>query len=230
MNFNELKKEVYESNLKIVNAKLVILTWGNTSAIDRASGIIAIKPSGMAYNNLNWRDIVLVDLSGNVIDSQFKPSSDTLTHLEIYKGFNEINAIIHTHSVWATIWAQSGKDIPILGTTHADHFQGNVPCIPHLKSKDVQSDYEKNSGVNIVNYFNKREIHPLRMSGCLLEGHGPFIWGSNSEKAVYNSIALEYCAKMAYHSLILNPSINLPIYIIEKHFSRKHGINSYYGQ
>ena len=229
MNLNELKKEVYESNLKIVKEKLVVLTWGNTSAIDRNKGIFAIKPSGVRYSDLHWSNIVLIDLSGQIVDSKLRPSSDTATHLELYKGFQEINAIVHTHSTWATTWAQSGKNIPILGTTHADHFFGDIPCIPLLETKEVQTNYEQNTGLKIVSYFNVGGINPTRMPCCILKSHGPFVWGVGTEEAVNNSIALEYCAKMAYNTLVLNPNVDFPNYILEKHFYRKHGENSYYG-
>jgi L-ribulose-5-phosphate 4-epimerase len=225
-----LKKEAFEINMAIVQHKLVVLTWGNASAIDRASGIMAIKPSGVAYDTLTWQDMVLVDLDGNVIDSKLKPSSDTLTHLEIYKGFSDVCGIVHTHSPWATAWAQAGKSIPALGTTHADHFSGDVPCLPPLTLGQVEEGYEKLTGSTLVDYFLSNQINPLHIPACLLSGHASFVWGKTIFKALENAVALESCAEMAYHTLMLNPSVNFPDYILNKHFMRKHGKDAYYGQ
>ena len=227
---NRLKQEAFEVNMGIVREKLVVLTWGNASSIDRASGIFAIKPSGVSYSLLKWQDMVLVDLDGNVIDSKLRPSSDTLTHLEIYKGFNSVEGVVHTHSPWATIWAQAGKSIPVLGTSHSDHFNGNVPCLPFLKKDKVERSYEKETGKQIVDFFNKQLLDPVQMPACLLSGHAPFTWGETSQKSLENAIALEACANMAYHSLIVNSKIEFPHYILQKHYSRKHGKNASYGQ
>jgi L-ribulose-5-phosphate 4-epimerase len=227
---NQIKQEAYEVNIAIVKEKLVILTWGNASAIDRDKGIFAIKPSGVAYSLLKWQDMVIVDLDGKVIDSKLKPSSDTLTHLEIYKGFNLVGGIVHTHSPWATIWAQSCKSIPVLGTTHSDHFNGEVPCLPYLNKDKVKSAYEKEIGIQIVNFFIEQKLEPIHMTACLLSGHASFTWGETSKKAFENAVALEACAQMAYHSLTLNPKVEFPKYILEKHFTRKHGDKAYYGQ
>ncbi len=229
-NLDQLKQEAFEVNMGIVKEKLVVLTWGNASSFDRANGIFAIKPSGVSYTLLKWQDMVLVDLDGNVIESKFKPSSDTLTHLEIYKGFSSVCGIVHTHSPWATIWAQACQSIPVLGTTHSDHFNGDVPCLPYLKMDKVQNAYEKETGIQIVDFFNNRQLEPIHMPGCLLSGHASFTWGETSNKAFENAVALEACAKMAYHSLNLNSKIEFPDYILEKHYSRKHGANAYYGQ
>jgi L-ribulose-5-phosphate 4-epimerase len=225
-----LKKEAFEINMAIVQHKLVVLTWGNASALDRSSGIMAIKPSGVAYDTLTWQDMVLVDLEGKVIDSKLKPSSDTLTHLEIYKGFPDVGGIVHTHSPWATTWAQAGKPIPALGTTHADHFSGDVPCLPPLTKVQVEEGYEKATGSTLVNYFLQNQIHPLHIPACLLSGHASFVWGKTIAKALENAVALESCAQMAYHTLMLNPLVNFPDYILNKHFTRKHGKDAYYGQ
>lgn len=227
---DQLKQEAFEVNMGIVRERLVVLTWGNASSFDRANGIFAIKPSGVSYSLLKWQDMVLVDLDGNVIDSKLKPSSDTLTHLEIYKGFNSVGGIVHTHSPWATIWAQASKSIPVLGTTHSDHFNGDVPCLPYLNKDKVESAYEKETGIQIVEYFKKYHLEPIHMPGCLLSGHASFTWGETSQKAFENAVALESCAHMAFHSLNLNHNIEFPRFILNKHFTRKHGEKAYYGQ
>lgn len=227
---DQLKQEAFEVNMAIVRERLVVLTWGNASSFDRSNGIFAIKPSGVSYSLLKWQDMVLVDLDANVIDSKLKPSSDTLTHLEIYKGFNSVGGIVHTHSPWATIWAQSGKAIPVLGTTHSDHFNGEIACLPYLSKEKVISSYEKETGIQIVESFISMKIDPLYMPACLLSGHASFTWGIGCKEAFENAVALESCAHMAYHSIVLNHSIQFPDYVLEKHFSRKHGKNAYYGQ
>lgn len=227
---DQIKQEAFEVNMGIVRERLVVLTWGNASSIDRSSGIFGIKPSGVSYSLLKWQDMVLVDLDGKVIDSKLKPSSDTLTHLEIYKGFNAVGGIVHTHSPWATIWAQASKSIPALGTTHSDHFNGDVPCLPYLKKDRVESAYEKETGIQIVEFFNQFKLDPIHMPACLLSGHASFTWGETSNKAFENAIALESCAHMSYHSVILNSKIDFPDYILSKHFLRKHGEKAYYGQ
>lgn len=227
---DQIKQEAFEINMGIVRERLVVLTWGNASTIDRSSGIFAIKPSGISYSLLKWQDMVLVDLDGKVIDSKLKPSSDTLTHIELYKGFNAIGGIVHTHSQWATIWAQSSKSIPVLGTTHADHFNGEIPCLPYLNKAKVERAYEQETGLQIVKFFKDQKLDPMQMPCCLLSGHASFTWGSTSQKAFENAVALESCANMAYHSLNLNSKIEFPHHLIQKHFKRKHGANSYYGQ
>jgi L-ribulose-5-phosphate 4-epimerase len=227
---DQLKQEAFEVNMGIVRERLVVLTWGNASSLDRVNGIFAIKPSGVSYSLLKWQDMVLVDFDGNVIDSKLKPSSDTFTHLEIYKGFNSVGGIVHTHSPWATIWAQACKSIPVLGTTHSDHFKGDIPCIPYLVKSKVENDYEKETGTQIINFFNENNISPINMPVCLLSGHASFTWGQTLNSAFENALALEFCAKGAYHSLILSPVIDFPEYILERHYKRKHGSNSTYGQ
>jgi L-ribulose-5-phosphate 4-epimerase len=229
-NLNRIKQEAFEVNMGIVNERLVVLTWGNASVIDRSIGIFAIKPSGVPYSSLKWQDMVLVDLDGKVIDSKLKPSSDTLSHLELYKGFDSVEGIVHTHSPWATIWAQACLSIPVIGTTHSDHFNGDIPCMPYLAKDKVENSYEKETGIQIVEFFKHHQLEPIHMPGCLLSGHASFTWGESPQKAFENSVALESCAHMAYHSLILNSKIEFPNYILNKHFSRKHGDKAYYGQ
>ena len=227
---DKLKKEAFRANINIKKEGLVVLTWGNASAINRDLGFFAIKPSGVSYDLLTWEDMVVIDLDGKIVDSKLKPSSDTLTHLEIYKGFKLINGIVHTHSNWATIWSQSGKNIPALGTTHADHFYGEIPCIKPLNESRVESGYELETGKQIVNYFKRKKINPLHMPACLLSGHASFVWGENISDAFNNAIALESCANMAFHTLIINKNSKLRNYVLKKHFRRKHGKNAYYGQ
>jgi len=227
---DQIKQEAFEINIAIVREKLVVLTWGNASTIDRSNGIFAIKPSGVPYSNLKWQDMVLVDLEGKVVDSILKPSSDTQTHLEIYKGFELVGGIVHTHSPWATIWAQACQSIPVIGTTHSDHFFGDIPCLPYLTQDKVESDYETETGIQIVEFFNSNQLDPIHMPGCLLSGHASFSWGQTSKKAFENSVALEACAHMAYHSISLNNNIKFPDFILSKHFLRKHGDKAYYGQ
>ncbi len=228
--FKQLQEQALEANLRLKTEGLVMLTWGNASAVDRNAGIIAIKPSGVAYDKLAWQDMVLLDFDGNVIDSKLKPSSDTATHIELYKGFPNIGGIVHTHSRWATVWAQSLMPIPALGTTHADHFYGAVPCIPSLSKEEVVNEYEKSTGAKIVKEFESAQIDPLFMPACLVANHGPFTWGKSVNEAVNNAVALEECANMAHHTLYLNKDAELPAYVLEKHYSRKHGPNAYYGQ
>ena len=227
---DRLKKEAFKANIDIKKEGLVVLTWGNASAINRSLGLFAIKPSGVSYDLLSWKDMVIVDLDGNVVDSKLNPSSDTLTHLEIYKGFKSIGGIVHTHSIWATIWAQAGKNIPTLGTTHADHFYGEIPCIKPLNKLKIKSKYEYETGRQIVNYFKINKINPIHMPACLLSGHASFVWGENISSAFENAIALESCAHMAFHTLMINKNAKLRSDILDKHFNRKHGKNAYYGQ
>lgn len=229
-NLDDIKKQAYEMNMGIVNERLVVLTWGNASCLDRTKGILAIKPSGVPYSVLKWQDMVLVDFDGKVFDSKLKPSSDTLTHIEIYKAFDSVGGIIHTHSPWATIWAQAGKSIPVIGTTHSDHFYGEIPCLPYLSKDKVERAYEKETGLQIVEFFLKNKINHIHMPGCLLSGHASFTWGVSAKNTFENAIALEACANMAYHSFHLSNKIEFPNYILDKHFSRKHGEKAYYGQ
>jgi len=224
-----LKKEVLQANLDLFKSGLVTLTWGNASGISRSEGLIVIKPSGVEYDKLIIDDMVVVDLEGKIVEGNKRPSSDTPTHIELYKAFPEIGGIAHSHSTYATIFAQACKEIPCLGTTHADHFFGNIPPTRFLTKEEIEIDYEKNTGAVIIEKF--REINYLNVPGILVAGHAPFCWGKNVTDAVRNSIVLENVAKMALLTLHLNPEIKeLPEYISQKHYQRKHGPNSYYGQ
>lgn len=230
-NIQELKERVFLANKKLVDENLVILTWGNASAYDKEQGIIAIKPSGVPYETMKVADMVLVDIEGKVIDSSLKPSSDTPTHITLFKAWGEnIAGVVHTHSLNATTWAQAGMDIPIQGTTHADYFYGNIPCLEELSPKEVEEAYEYNTGVKIVQEYLKRKISPIEVPGCLLSGHGPFTWGETIEKAVENTIVLETISTMALGVHLLNSKIRLSTWIVDKHYNRKHGSNAYYGQ
>lgn len=227
----ELKKEVFEENLEIVEKKLVIYTWGNVSGIDRESKIFAIKPSGVDYDIMKSDDMVLIDLEGKKIEGKYKPSSDTATHIELYKAFPEIGAIVHTHSSYATSWAQARKDIPAFGTTHADYFYGDIPCARALTKEEIENDYEKNTGLVIIETLKERNINPMDIPGIIIASHGPFAWGKDSRQAVYNAVVLEELSKMAYRTIQINPNIkSVEKYLLDKHYFRKHGKNAYYGQ
>ncbi len=227
--FKDLKKAVFEANLALVEHGLVILTWGNASGIDRERGIIAIKPSGLAYAQMTVDDIVLVDLEGKQVEGGMRPSSDLPSHLEIYKAWPNVGGIVHTHAPYATSFAQAVMPIPCLGTTHADHFYGDVPCTRFLTTEEVETDYERNTGNVIVECFIKRD--PIATPGVLVAGHAPFTWGPNPQKAVENSIALEQIAQMAILTRTLSLAREaLPQYVIDKHYFRKHGATAYYGQ
>ncbi len=223
-----LKQTVCKANLDLVNHGLVIFTWGNTSAIDREKGLVVIKPSGVSYKTMTAEDMVVIDLEGNVIDGKYKPSSDTATHLELYRSFPEITAIVHTHSTYATAWAQAGKMIPVIGTTHADYFSENIPCTTDMTSDEISAEYEKETGKAIIKVF--KNIDPMHVPGVLVKNHGPFTWGKNVEKAVENSVVLEEIAKMAFISLSINPDLTMNPALTKKHFDRKHGDHAYYGQ
>ncbi|MGB2351857.1 MAG: L-ribulose-5-phosphate 4-epimerase AraD [Akkermansiaceae bacterium] len=227
----ELKQEVVNANKALVSSGLVILTWGNVSAIDRDSGLVAIKPSGVAYEELTTRHLVVVDLEGKVVEGSLNPSSDTKTHLELYRNFAEIGAVVHTHSPSATAFSQAGVALPCLGTTHADHFFGEVPVARALTPEEVESDYEHATGVSIVERFHELCLHPMEMPAILLKHHAPFTWGATPRKALDNSIALEMCARMALMTWQLNPDASaIPDHILNKHHERKHGADAYYGQ
>lgn len=227
----ELKREVFEENLELVEKKLVIYTWGNVSGIDRESKIFAIKPSGVDYDIMKSDDMVLIDLEGKKIEGKYKPSSDTPTHIELYKAFPEIGAIVHTHSSYATSWAQARKDIPAFGTTHADYFYGDIPCARALTKEEIENDYEKNTGLVIIETLKERNINPMDIPGIIIASHGPFAWGKDSRQAVYNAVVLEELSKMAYRTIQINPNIkSVEKYLLDKHYFRKHGKNAYYGQ
>lgn len=223
-----LKEDVLKANLNLVKHGLVLFTWGNVSGIDRKTSLIVIKPSGVSYDDLMPENMVVVDFDCNVIEGILKPSSDTLTHIELYKAFPEIGGIVHTHSTYAVAWAQAMKAIPAMGTTHADHFYGEIPCTRELTQDEVERGYEKETGTVIVETF--KTINPMHVPGVLVGNHGPFAWGANAEKAVYNAVVLEEVAKMALLTRQLENENPIKQYLLDKHFNRKHGKNAYYGQ
>lgn len=226
---SELKKQVYEANLMLPQYGLVTFTWGNVSGIDREKGLFVIKPSGVDYDKLLPEDMVVIDLEGNKIEGKYNPSSDTATHLELYKAFPEIGGIVHTHSSWATSWAQAGKNIPCYGTTHADYFYGEIPCVRCLTKEEIDSNYEKNTGRLIVDYFKDKDV--MAVPAVLCRNHGPFVWGKDACEAVHNAVVLEEISKMAVRSEQINPQIQpAPQELQYKHYYRKHGANAYYGQ
>ncbi len=225
----ELKEKVLEANLELTRKNLVIYTWGNVSGINRQENLVVIKPSGIVYDKLTVDSMVVVDLDGNIVEGDLKPSSDTPTHLYLYNNFDEIGGVVHTHSPMATSWAQSGRDIPCYGTTHADYFYQEIPCTRIMTPDEVENDYEKNTGGVIVERFRNKDYNYT--PGVLVAGHGPFTWGTDADDAVHNSVVLEEVAKMAINTAALNSEINgVPEYLINKHFFRKHGDNAYYGQ
>lgn len=227
--YKDLKEKVLKANLDLPKYGLVTFTWGNVSAIDRERSIVAIKPSGIEYDVMGIDDIVILDLEGNIIEGKLKPSSDTPTHLELYKTFVNINGIVHTHSTYATSWAQAKREIPCYGTTHADYFYGNIPCTRSLTSIEIENQYEKNTGLVILEKF--KNINPLVVPGVLVPNHGPFSFGYNATNAVHNAVVLEEVAKMAYFSENIEKNIKeAPSNIQNKHYFRKHGDNAYYGQ
>lgn len=223
-----LKNEVLAANLELHTKKLAILTWGNVSAIDRERGLVVIKPSGVNYGDLEPESLIVVDLNGRIMEGHLKPSSDTPTHLELYKAFPSIGAVVHTHSIWATVWAQAGLGIPPLGTTHADYFYGEIPCTRAMRRDEVEKEYEKNTGLVIVECF--RGINPQNIPAVLVRNHGPFVWGDTPAKALENALVLEEVAKMAFHSRMLSKTDTIQGYLLDRHFLRKHGKNKYYGQ
>lgn len=225
----ELKMQVYEANMELVKYNLVTFTWGNVSGIDRKSGLFVIKPSGVEYEKLTPADMVVVDLYGNIVEGKYNPSSDTATHLELYKAFSQIGGIVHTHSSWATSWAQAGRSIPCYGTTHADYMYGEIPCVRCLTPEEIEGEYEKNTGLLIANYFEDKNY--LSVPAVLCKNHGPFSWGKTPKEAVHNAVVLEEVAKMAARCESINPQIKpAPQELQDKHYYRKHGTNAYYGQ
>lgn len=226
----ELKQRVFKANLKLPQYHLVTFTWGNVSEIDREAGVIAIKPSGVEYSEMKVDDIVVVDLSGQIVEGSLNPSSDTATHIEIYKAFPDVGGVVHTHSRNATIWAQAGIDIPALGTTHADYFYGDIPCSRNLSHDEILTDYEKNTGLVIIEEFNQRKIDPMAVPSVVVSGHAPFSWGKNADDAVHNAVVLEEVAAMALATRSLNSGIKIQAELSDKHYLRKHGENAYYGQ
>lgn len=225
-----LKETVCEANLELSRRGVVLYTWGNVSGIDRARGLVVIKPSGVPYQGMQPSDMVVVDLEGRIVEGTLRPSSDTPTHLELYKAFPEIGGVVHTHSTHAVVFAQAGMELPPLGTTHADYFYGAVPVSRSLTRDEVQEAYEKNTGRVIVETVQETGREALDVPGVLVRNHGPFTWGKDPEEAVYHSVVLEEIAEMAWKTLQINPVAALPPYILEKHYQRKHGPKAYYGQ
>jgi len=227
----QLKQQVYEANMELPRRGLVTYTWGNVSGFDRETGYFAIKPSGVDYDDLKPEDMVVMDLEGNQIEGKYRPSSDTATHIELYKAFKDqgIGGIVHTHSPWATQWAQAGRSLPSYGTTPADYFYGDIPCARSLTKEEIDEAYEKNTGLVIIETFADR--NPVYVPGVLCTNHGPFAWGKDAKEAVHNAVVLEECAKMAYFTECINPRVQpIPQALMDKHFLRKHGENAYYGQ
>ena len=227
----ELKEKVWKANLKLPEYGLVLFTWGNVSGFDRESGLFVIKPSGVEYDVMKPEDMVVVDLvSGERVNGKWKPSSDTQTHLELYRAFPEIGGITHTHSINAVAFAQAGKDIPALGTTHADYFFGPIPCTRELTEQEVKEAYELNTGKVIVECIRERKIDPMAVPGVVVKNHGPFSWGKDAAASVYHAVVMETVAEMDLKTLILNPEASIAQYVLDKHYMRKHGPNAYYGQ
>jgi len=225
----ELKQAVLKANLELPKRGLVTFTWGNVSGIDRKTNLIVIKPSGVAYDELKLEDLVVVDINGNQIEGKLKPSSDTPTHLVIYRNFKEVGGVVHTHSRWATSWSQSGKGIPAYGTTHADYFYGEIPCTRYMNDNEINGAYEEETGNVIVETFEGK--NPIYIPGVLVNNHGPFTWGKDADEAVHNAVVLEEVAMMAFNTCQLTPGIKeIDKVLLDKHFLRKHGTNSYYGQ
>lgn len=223
-----LRAQVCKANLALVEHGLVIFSWGNVSAIDRDSGLVVIKPSGVSYDGMVPEQMVIVDLDGKVVEGALRPSSDTPTHIEIYKAM-DVGSVVHTHSQWATIFAQAGREIPAFGTTHADYFYGAIPCTRALTAQEITGAYEKNTGLVIAETFAGK--NPGDIPGVLVQGHGSFAWGKDAEESVHNAVVMEYLAQMAYHNLALDNALQpIPQVLLDKHYLRKHGANAYYGQ
>ena len=226
-----MKEQCYQANLQLPALNLVIFTFGNVSIVDRKSGCFAIKPSGVPYATLKPQDIVIVDFDNNIVQGSMRPSSDTKTHSYLYNNWKNVGSIVHTHSTYAVAWAQALKDIPILGTTHADHLTTDIRCTPPMSDQNIHGDYEHNTGIQITEFFQKNQLSPAEIEMILIGNHGPFCWGTTPEKAVYNSKVLEELAKIAYLTLQINPNAQrLKNSLIEKHYLRKHGRGAYYGQ
>ncbi|WP_303023359.1 L-ribulose-5-phosphate 4-epimerase [Duncaniella muris] len=224
----ELKEKVFHANLELVKQGLVIYTWGNVSGIDREKGLVAIKPSGLDYDKMTADDMVVVDLEGNIVEGKLRPSSDTPTHLALYRAFPAIGGVVHTHSTYATAWSQAGLDIPNIGTTHADYFHKDIPCTADMTAEEVRGDYELETGNVIVRRF--ADIDPTATPAVLVKNHGPFTWGKDPADAVHNAVVLEQVAKMAFIARTINPALIMNPLLIEKHYNRKHGPGAYYGQ
>lgn len=227
----QMRENVYQANIQLPKYNLVKFTWGNASEINRDLGIVVIKPSGVDYDKLTPENMVVTDLDGNVLEGTLNPSSDLQTHLELYKAWPEIGGIVHTHSTEAVGWAQSGLDIPFLGTTHADYFYGPIPCTRSLTYNEVADAYERETGKVIIETFKERQLDPTSIPGVIVSNHGPFTWGKDASQAIYHSVVLEEVAKMNRYTKQINPAVeSAPSYIMDKHYLRKHGANAYYGQ
>lgn len=225
----QLKQEVFEANMDLVTKGMVIYTWGNVSGIDRNRNLVVIKPSGVDYETMKAEDMVIVDLEGNVVEGKYKPSSDTETHLVLYKKYPEIGGIVHTHSTWAVAFAQAGLPIPAYGTTHADYFYGDIPCTRELTMQEIENGYELNTGSVIVETIGDND--PMKIPGILVKSHGPFAWGKTAAESVYNAVVLDKVAQMDYMTMTLNQNAKkAPQFLLDKHYYRKHGANAYYGQ
>jgi len=224
----KLKVQVLHANLDLVKYGLVVFTWGNVSAIDRGTGLVVIKPSGVSYEKMKAKDMVVVNLDGEIVEGKLKPSSDTPTHLVLYRKFENIGGVVHTHSEWATSWAQAGLGIPAIGTTHADYFYGEIPCTRKMTKAEIEGEYELETGNVIVERF--KGLNPEQIPGVLVNNHGPFAWGKSAGDAVHNAVVMEEVAKMTFRSFTLNPKITMDQALLDKHFLRKHGKNAYYGQ
>ncbi len=226
-----LKKEVLEANLTLPKYNLVTFTWGNVSGIDREKNLVVIKPSGVPYDELKEEHLVVVDLEGNVVEGNLRPSSDTATHIALYKAFPEIRGVVHTHSPFATSWAQARKPIPALGTTHADYYYGEVPCTRALTAEEVDTNYELETGNVIIETFREKNLDPVAVPGVIVSQHAPFCWGKDAHEAVHNAVVLEEVAKMAINTYHINPTVDsMEQYLLDKHYLRKHGKDAYYGQ
>ena len=227
----ELKEQVLEANLLLPKYGLVTFTWGNVSGIDRERGLVVIKPSGVPYDGMTAEDMVVVDLDGKVVEGKWKPSSDTPTHVELYRAFPGIGGIVHTHSRWATSFAQAGVGIDAMGTTQGDYFYGQIPCTRSMTPEEIKDAYEKNTGLVIIEEFKRRGIDPAQVPAVLVHNHGPFTWGKDADEAVYHAVVLEEVAFMNFHAKLLNPAAGpMPQVLLDKHYLRKHGANAYYGQ
>jgi len=229
--YQHIKEEAYQANMQLPKLNLVLFTFGNVSAVDRSAGVFAIKPSGVPYEDLTPDSMVIVDFDGNTVEGKLRPSSDTKTHAVLYKQWDTIGGIVHTHSTYGTAWAQAQRDIPIFGTTHADHLTTDIPCAPPMSDEMIKGNYEYETGFQIINHFNKFNLDYKEVEMILVGNHAPFTWGKTASKAVYNSAVLETVAKMAYLTEMINPQApKLKDTLINKHFQRKHGPDSYYGQ
>ncbi|WP_288885466.1 L-ribulose-5-phosphate 4-epimerase [uncultured Eubacterium sp.] len=227
----ELKEKVLQANLELPKRGLITYTWGNVSGIDREKGLVVIKPSGVSYDGMKASDMVVLDLDGNRVEGTLNPSSDTPTHLELYKKYPDLGGVVHTHSTSATSWAQAGRDIPLYGTTHADYFFGDIPCARSLTKEEIEGEYERNTGLVIIETLEERNVNPVYTPGILVKNHGVFTWGKDADEAVHNAVVLEEVAKMATFTEMINKDADkAPDYLRDKHFYRKHGENAYYGQ